>query len=35
MLPAKLQPGDELRVISPATSLAVISAEVRQIALET
>jgi muramoyltetrapeptide carboxypeptidase len=35
MLPPKLQPEDELRVISPATSLAVISAEARQIALET
>jgi muramoyltetrapeptide carboxypeptidase len=35
MLPPKLQPGDELRVISPATSLAVLSAKARQVALET
>jgi muramoyltetrapeptide carboxypeptidase len=34
MLPPKLQPGDELRVLSPATSLAVISPPVRQSALE-
>jgi muramoyltetrapeptide carboxypeptidase len=35
MLPPKLQPGDELRIISPSTSMAVTSAAVRQIALET
>jgi len=32
-IPQKLSAGDEVRVISPATSLAVISAEVRKIAL--
>ena len=32
-IPKKLLAGDEVRVISPATSLAVISAEVRKIAL--
>lgn len=32
-IPKKLNPGDEVRVISPATSLAVISSEVRKIAL--
>jgi len=34
MISAKLQSGDEIRVVSPATSLAVISVENRQIAHE-
>lgn len=32
-IPEKLREGDEIRVISPATSLAVISSEVRKVAL--
>ncbi len=32
MIPEKLKPGDEIRIISPATSLAVISPEVRAVA---
>lgn len=34
IVPKKLQKGDEIRVISPATSLAVISTETREIAQE-
>ena len=33
IFPKKLHAGDEVRVLSPATSLAIISAEVREIAL--
>ena len=35
MIPAKIQSGDEIRVVSPATSLACIPEDVRQIAHET
>jgi muramoyltetrapeptide carboxypeptidase len=34
MIPAKLKPGDHLRVVSPATSLAVIPPEQRALAVE-
>ena len=34
IIPAKLRPGDELRVIAPSRSLSIISEDVRQIALE-
>jgi muramoyltetrapeptide carboxypeptidase LdcA involved in peptidoglycan recycling len=34
MIPPKFQPGDQIRVVSPATSLAYIPAEQRQTALE-
>ncbi|MDE1825851.1 MAG: LD-carboxypeptidase [Candidatus Micrarchaeota archaeon] len=34
MIPAKLKPGDEIRVISPSESLSTISQEVRRTALE-
>ena len=34
IIPRKLQAGDEIRVVSPATSLAVISDETRHIALK-
>lgn len=33
MIPSKLSPGDEIRVIAPATSLAIISPNLRQAAL--
>jgi len=34
MIPDKLRPGDEVQVVSPARSLAVVSPELRQIALQ-
>ncbi|GIV98114.1 MAG: LD-carboxypeptidase [Herpetosiphonaceae bacterium] len=34
MIPVKLKPGDEIRVVSPATSLAFIAQDQRQIAIE-
>jgi muramoyltetrapeptide carboxypeptidase LdcA involved in peptidoglycan recycling len=34
MIPPKLQEGDEIRVISPARNLAIISKEIREIALK-
>ena len=35
MLPDRLKEGDEIRVISPARSLAIISQEVRKIAVDS
>lgn len=34
MIPAKLKAGDEVRVIAPARSLAIISQDVREVANE-